>query len=244
VLLLGHDLTELEQAQRQALQAERLAVIGQMVAGLAHESRNALQRTQACLERLRWKVPDRPEALDLVDRARRAQDDLVRLFEDVRAYAAPVRVSPEPVDLAEVWREAWGQVTAAHPDRDARLAEEAGGVDLLCRADRFQLRQVFRNLFENSLAACPGPVRVTVSVTLVGRPSSPALRVSVRDNGPGLDAEQRRRLFEPFYTTKVKGCGLGMAIARRLVEAHAGDISVGDGGPGAEFVLVLPRRGK
>jgi signal transduction histidine kinase len=69
---------------------------------------------------------------------------------------------------------------------------------------------------------------------------APALRVSVRDNGPGLTAEQRRLIFEPFYTTKARGMGLGMAIAKRIVEAHGGRIEVG-AGPGAEIVLTLPR---
>ena len=68
------------------------------------------------------------------------------------------------------------------------------------------------------------------------------LRVTVRDNGPGLNEEQRQKIFEPFYTTKSKGTGLGMAIAKRIMEAHGGDICVGSGDhAGAEFVLALPR---
>ena len=70
----------------------------------------------------------------------------------------------------------------------------------------------------------------------------PALRVAVRDHGPGLDPEQRQRIFEPFYTTKTKGTGLGMSITKRIVEAHGGRIAVGEGaGPGAEIILTLPR---
>ncbi len=75
---------------------------------------------------------------------------------------------------------------------------------------------------------------------------SPGVRVSVRDNGPGLSPEQRRHLFEPFFTTKVKGTGLGMAIVKRIVQAHGGRIAVGEGhdGPehrGAEIIITLPR---
>lgn len=70
----------------------------------------------------------------------------------------------------------------------------------------------------------------------------PAIRVALRDNGPGLSSEQRRNLFEPFYTTKTQGTGLGMAIARRIVEAHGGSIVAGGiGGPGAEILIILPR---
>jgi len=106
ILLVGHDITELQEAQEKRIQRERLAVVGEMVAGLAHESRNALQRSQACLERLSWKLADRPAVLDLVARAQKAQDDLSHLLEDVRQFAAPFRLACRPVDVAEVWREA------------------------------------------------------------------------------------------------------------------------------------------
>ena len=82
-------------------------------------------------------------------------------------------------------------------------------------------------------------MRVACSeASLSGRP---ALRVSVRDNGPGFPPEHRARLFEPFHTTKPAGTGLGMAICRRIVEAHGGTIEAGPGGPGAEVAVTLPR---
>ena len=83
---------------------------------------------------------------------------------------------------------------------------------------------------------------MTVSAAEGTLEGQPALRVAVRDNGPGLGAEQRKRIFEPFYTTTTKGTGLGMAIAKRIVEAHGGRIAVGPGtGRGAEILLLLPR---
>src|SRR5262249_45648065 len=144
-------------------QAERLAVLGQMVAGLAHESRNALQRSQGCLERLRWQLQDRPEALDLVTRTERALDDLHRLFNDVGEYARPIPLERTMCNLAEIWREAWGHLAALHPNRPATLQEAACGVDLSCNVDRFRLGQVFRNILENSFAACADAVLVGVS---------------------------------------------------------------------------------
>jgi PAS domain S-box-containing protein len=243
VVLVGHDITDLQASQERALRLERLAAIGQMAAGLAHESRNALQRGQACLERLRWALQGQPNALDLVARARAAQDDLVRLYEDVREYAAPIKLEHGPCDVAAVWREAWAQVLAVSPGRAATLAEALETADTRVEADRFRLAQVFRNLLDNALAAAPDPVRVLVRGAEARLGDRPALRVAVRDSGPGLSAEQRRRLFEPFYTTKTRGTGLGMAIARRIVEAHGGQIIVADDpSPGAEIVITLPRR--
>jgi signal transduction histidine kinase len=101
--------------------------------------------------------------------------------------------------------------------------------------------QVFRNLFENSLAACKDPVVIHVQSEQSVLRDAPAIRVCVRDNGPGMSPEQRRRIFEPFYTTKARGTGLGMAIAQRIIEAHQGTIQVGNSlNVGAEIVITLP----
>src|SRR5581483_10045122 len=218
VLVLGHDITELERAQQQAVEAERLAAIGQVMTTLAHESRNALQRAQACLERLAWRLHEHPGELDLLRRAQAAQADLTRLFDEVRNYAAPLQLAIAGCNLADVWREAWQQVRAVYPDRDARLTEQVEA-DVWCSADRYRLGQVFRNIVENAFAACPGPVRVHVFCQETDCAGRPALQVAVRDNGPGFGAGPYERLFEPFYTTKPAGSGLGLAIAKRFVEA-------------------------
>lgn len=244
VMKVGQDITYLKQAQHQSLQAERLSAIGEMVAGLAHESRNALQRSQACLEMLALVDHDRPESLDLIARVQKAQDHLHHLYEDVRGYAAPIVLDLRACDLRDVWREEWAHLEPARREKRATLREEVDARDLRCLADPFRMGQVFRNILENALSAGRAPVEVTVRAESFELAGAPALRVSVRDNGPGLDAEQRRRVFDPFYTTKAKGTGLGMAIARRIVEAHGGQIAVADDDrdpSGAVFVLTLPR---
>jgi hypothetical protein len=240
VLAIGHDITELREAQERALQAERLAAIGQVMTGLAHESRNALARSRACLELLACEVGDRPDALDLVRRAEKAQDYLAHLYEEVRAYAAPIVLDRENLSLPSIWRQAWNNLAVVREGRQATLRERIDGIDLQCPVDPFRMEQVFRNLFENSLAACADPVLVEVACSKdeIGR--RPAVRIAVRDNGPGLTAEQRQRFFEPFYTTKTKGTGLGTAIAKRIVEAHGGQIALGNGDRGAEILIMLP----
>lgn len=242
VLKVGQDITDLKRAQERTLQAERLAAIGQMMTGLAHESGNALARSQACLEMLGLEVQDRPEALDLVGRIQKAQNHLQQLYEEVRNYAAPLQLERQVCRLDTVWRQAWANLAVRRQGRQAILADETDHFDLHCQVDPFRLEQVFRNLFENSLAACRDPVEIHVRCSEGILEGKAALNVSVHDNGPGLGPEQRRRIFEPFYTTKTKGTGLGMAIAKRILDAHAGRIGVGSGtGPGAEIILTLPR---
>ncbi len=243
VLFVANDITDLQQAQRRLVQAERLAAIGEMVAGLAHESRNALQRSQACLSMLEFRLRDQPEALDLLARAQKAQDDLHRLFDDVRAYAGPIRLEPCTCDVVQVWREAWQDVAAARAVREAELHEDIETTDHWCEASPFHLRQVFRNLLDNALSVTNGPARITVRCTAARIDGREGLRIAIEDNGPGFTPEQRQKAFEPFFTTKVHGTGLGLSICKRLVEAHGGQITVGDrGGPGAVVVVTLPRR--
>jgi PAS domain S-box-containing protein len=242
VLAVGQDITTVKQAQEQLLQSERLAAIGQMMTGLAHESGNALARSQSNLEMLSWEVEDRPEALELIKGIQKAQDHLQHLYEEVRGYAAPLRLEREDWDVGMVWRQAWDNLKLARQGKEAALREESGGVDLNCSIDQFRMEQVFRNILENALAACRSPVLITVGCAEIMREGRSMLRVAVCDNGPGLSPEQRQRIFDPFYTTKTKGTGLGMAIAKRIVEAHGGQIAVGsDSAPGAEIILFLPR---
>jgi PAS domain S-box-containing protein len=242
VLAVGHDITSLKLAQERALQAERLAAIGQMVTGLAHESRNALQRSQACLEMLALKVADRAEAIDLIKRLQQAQDDIHHLYEDVRDYAAPIRLHLRLTDLSSTWRDAWLNLEQNREGRIATLSEELGGLDLHCQIDPFRIKQVFQNILDNSISASSESVCITIRAEEVELEGRPAVCIRVRDDGPGLDSEQRERLFDAFFTTKTRGTGLGMAIVKRIVEAHGGRISLGEAGnPGTELLVTLPR---
>src|SRR5205085_11406219 len=125
--------------QEQALQSERLAAIGQMMTGLAHESGNALARSQSCLEMLAWEVEDRPEALDLIGRIQKAQDHLRQLYEEVRGYAAPLKLEREVWDLGWIWRQAWDNLALLRQGREANLLEGSDGVDRQCAVDHFRL---------------------------------------------------------------------------------------------------------
>jgi len=243
ILVVGQDITNLMEAQERALNAERLAAIGHMVAGLAHESRNAFQRSQACLEMLTLHVQDRPEALDFIARIQKALDHLHHLYEDVRGYAAPIKLERHACDLSEVWQEAWALLEPLRREKRASLRAEVDGHNLQCTVDPFRMGQVFRNIFDNALAAAGHPAAIEIHTSLVQLDRHPALRIAVRDNGPGLNSEQQQRIFDPFYTTKTKGTGLGMAIVKRIVEAHGGLIAAGTRAPqaGTEIVITLPR---
>jgi hypothetical protein len=242
VLAVGQDFTERREAHERMLRSERLAGIGQMITGIAHESRNALQRIQSCTEMLELETENNEPAQRLVRRLQEAQDNLLRLFDEVRVYAAPIQLERTSNRLDSIWREAWDSLETSRRGRDAKLVEDCGDTDLNVSADRFRIVQLFRNLLENSLAACSDPVVIQVACRDAHFDGQSAVEIRVRDNGPGLTPAARQSVFEPFFTTKTKGTGLGMAIARRIVESHGGKISVGDGSrSGAEFVITLMR---
>ena len=243
-VVVWRDTSERKRSEENLLQSERLAAIGQMMTGLAHESGNALARSQSCLEMLAWEVEDRPEAMKLIDRIQKAQDHLKQLYDEVRGYAAPLKLEIEVCDVAGVWRQAWENLAVIRRGRQAVLKDETGGLHPRCPVDSFRLEQVFRNILDNALAACTDPVQVIVRCAETSLEGRQAFSISVSDNGPGLTAEQKQRIFDPFFTTKTKGTGLGMAIARRIIEAHGGAIAAGTANTGgAEIVITLPREG-
>jgi signal transduction histidine kinase len=189
------------------------------------------------------EVEDRPKATEYLERVEKALAGLHRLFEDVRLMTAQARLELQPCDLRALWREAWEQLESARENRDCALAEEADGLDLTCIGDPFRLVQMFRNLFDNALAAAPDPARIIVRAAVEIMNDHPAVTIDVADNGPGLNAEQRTTAFEPFVTTKPGGMGLGLALVRRIVEAHGGKVQAVDAAGGAVIRVTLLRGG-
>lgn len=222
--------------EERALQTERLAAIGQVVTSLAHESRNFLQRISNATEFLEEIDKDNPDALHEIGRIQAAGKGIQHLLEEIRQFAAPIKLDRERYSLQSVWQKALADVSETKADVKVRVDESVGESDLNCHIDTFRMAQVFRNLFENSIAACGDNAGIHVQC----ENGDGSLKVSVCDDGPGMNGEQRRNVFQPFFTTKSKGTGLGMAIVKRIIEAHGGDIRVGDCQDGAEFLITLP----
>lgn len=254
------DLTELDLVQRQLLQSERLAAIGQMVTGLAHESRNALQRAQAFLDMLSLDLEDQPEQLHLARRATAALQQLHRLYEEVRGYAAPIHLEFRECRISGIWRKEWDHLQEARqgknilvkelpqvspPPEQTLVEDPADGCPDgtgCCEVDIHRLEQVFRNILENAIHACGDEGLVEISCNPTTWNQEPALEIVIADNGCGLTEAAASHIFEPFFTTKQKGTGLGMAIVHRIVTAHGGEITAHPRSPrGSEIRLVLPR---
>ena len=183
-----------------------------------------------------------PEQQDLVRRSRSALLELQTLYEEVRNYAAPIQLERSKQSLPKILNEVWGHLVdqwrSLHIQLDLKCD---AGLEVSC--DKHRIGQVIRNLFENSLSVSPVNTQIVVTCDVVHSGNKSMVRVSVEDQGPGLNQEQKARIFEPFYTTKTKGTGLGMAICNRILEAHGGRIYVAESAgssSGANIVFELP----
>ena len=235
---------DLRLANQRLIQNERLAAIGQMVTGLAHESRNALQRSRACLDMLELDLESAPEQRDLVRRSKSALVELQTLYEEVRSYAAPIQLERSRQSIQRLCDETWGNLADQWRSTRVELVLRCAPCpEVLC--DRQRIGQVIRNIFENALSVAPRDSQIKVECCTLQNEKGQRVHVRISDQGPGLNQEQRSRIFEPFYTTKTKGTGLGMAICQRIVDAHSGRIYVEESSGlnntnGAVIVLELP----
>ncbi len=237
-VLVVRDFRPIRLAQQRILETERLAAIGETMAALAHESRNALQRMQSCLTLLRLRSGE--EVHELVDDLQEAQDQLQRLYEEVRSFAAPLQLRLQIVDLRQLIEKTWRQLRVQWaPKALAWTLAPDPGEKTKVRADSTRLGQALRNVLENAIQASPAGGRIVVDLASAGTPQRPVLRVSIDDEGPGIPEKSRHRIFDLLYTTKPDGTGMGLAIARRIVREHDGEIRVGGSELGGARVEIL-----
>jgi len=224
---------ELEEVQDELLRKERLSVLGELTAGLAHEIRNPLQIIRGTAELARRSSPDERGALDDVIEEVTRLELLVR---ELLAYARPVELHREPVALRGLAEQA-----AEELERVSRYAaiELAIPPELEVDADETLLRRVLVNLLSNAIEALHdggGTVRV-----MGARLPDGGVELIVEDDGVGIAPEDRERIFEPFFSRKEAGVGMGLPISRRIVEQHGGSLELPPRpGGGTRVRLVLP----
>jgi two-component system sensor histidine kinase PilS (NtrC family) len=229
------DLTELRRMQLKVERAERLASIGRLAAGIAHEIRNPLASISGSVEMLKTTPGADEDSRQLMDIAVREVDRLNRLVTDLLDYARPHSEERRPLDLGEQVSEiARVFEQERRPGLTVALTITPG---VLVEAATGQLRQVLWNLIRNAAQAMPdgGPISITVAV------EGGAAVLAIRDGGVGIPAETFDRIFEPFYSTKAGGTGLGLATVARIVDDHRGAIDVdSELGRGTTFTVRFP----
>lgn len=254
-VLAIEDMTDRVALSQEVQQAEKLAVVGQLAAGIAHQIGTPLNVISGSAEYLmmEWGAEKpRPQELEIII----AQTDrITKLIQQLLNFARPARMELRPLDLSELLREvlgltehqiAKGQISV-ETDLQAGLPPTVG--------DANQLEQALLNIVINAWHAMPGGGRLTLRTRpvpagerhhRVGRPTTSGVEAIIADTGTGIAPEHMPRIFDPFFSTKGvgKGTGLGLAISRRIVEDHHGSIDVAsEVGQGTTFTIWLPAGG-
>ncbi len=235
---------ELSRKNRMLRRRERLAALGGLAAGLAHEIRNPLGGIQMFASLLARDVADRPECLRLLDRITRGVRSLEKIVTDVLDFGRPAEPVPGPVRLDGLVRETVDLSAARAAEAGVRVepGRIAGGVELV--TDGALLQRALLNLLLNGIdAAASGPAQPGRGFVKVQARVSGGLAVlAVRDNGPGIPPELAEEVFNPFFTTKDHGTGLGLAIVHQIAESLGGGVRAGTHPRGgAVFTLTVPR---
>ena len=241
---------ELKQAQESLLQSEKLASIGLLAAGVAHELNNPLTSILMNINLLIEETGNQPE---LQEELKRISDDTVRcktIIDDLRDFSRRRVLDIHSCDLNEVVRKAVGLMSHQLKLSGIELFAERDPPLLQVPCDPGRMQQVLMNIFDNAIQAMPKGGNLTVRTGV----RESFAEIAVKDTGPGIAAEIRGKIFDPFFTTKSEGTGLGLSIAYGIMEEHGGSIAVesltvqeartGESGtPGTTVRLFLPVNG-
>ncbi|HFE47457.1 MAG TPA: HAMP domain-containing histidine kinase [Nannocystis exedens] len=233
----------LQERERRLIRGERLAAVGRLAAQVTHEIRNPLSSVALNAELLEDELESAsPEAHTLLARITGEVDRLALITEDYLAFARRQKPDVHPFDLAAELKNLLDFIDEEFSQAGIKLKRQLPERAPL-RGDASQLRQALLNLLRNAKEALaelpPGGRQATITLTL--DVSEERVRVTISDNGPGIEGEDAERIFEAFYTRKAQGTGLGLAIVQQIVSDHDGTVRISRSGPeGTEFVIDLP----
>jgi len=230
---------ELVEKNRELARRQRLAALGEMAAGVAHEIRNPLAGIQLYASLLIRDLRDDAGCRQLAERIDAGVRTLDGIVSDVLAFAGGAEPQRARVALAELLSACAASIEPARQRRGASVVFDESVQACVLDIDAGQVQRALLNLLFNALDAAGD--EGTVWVFTKQEPDGSGCAIHVADNGPGVADENKDRIFNPFFTTKDSGTGLGLAIAHRIAEVHGGKLQVMDrAGGGAEFVLTLP----
>lgn len=246
VIAIGRDLTELRELEEQIIQAEKLATLGQLAAGVVHELNNPLTSISVYGEYLLRKgerADYEPADLEKLRRIVESADRILKFTRDLVTYARPSTEEPAFVRIRDILEQSLLFCEHVVGEVDADIVKRYEDADGSVYAVKGQLHQVFINLITNACHALPVEGgRITLGTHV---DDEDHLRITIGDNGCGIPAQQREKIFEPFFSTKGegKGTGLGLSIVRNIVQQHGGTIAVRENeGGGTVFEIRLPGR--
>jgi len=239
-LLTFQDVTEQRRRDREARIQQRLAAVGEMAAGIAHEIRNPLASMSGSIQVLRQELPLNPEQEQLMDIVLRESARLNETIKSFLAYARPQRATLKKLDLRQALHDTAALLRNSSELKEAhRLAVEVPEDPVIFEADEAQVKQIVWNLATNGLRAMPDGGRLR----LCTRANGHGAILQVQDEGVGISREELDGIFQPFQGAFFKGSGLGLSIVHRIVSDYGGEIHVtSERGEGTTVTVRLPAR--
>ena len=237
-ILTFQDVTESRKLEREARVQQRLAAVGEMAAGIAHEIRNPLASMSGSIQILRGELPLTEEQGQLMDIVIRESERLNETIRSFLAYARPQRQSMRHMDVRQVITDTATLLqNSAERSESHRIAVDVPAEPVMLQADEGQLRQIVWNLATNGLRAMPNGGTLTLAVTPAGDESS-HVAISVSDEGVGIAPEELEGIFQPFRGGFERGTGLGLAMVHRIVSDYSGEVKVNSTKGAGTTVLV------
>ncbi|MHB8910932.1 MAG: ATP-binding protein [Syntrophales bacterium] len=237
-VILFRDMTEMHRLKQEIIRSQRLASLGSLAAGVAHEIRNPLSSIKGFATYFRERYEDNPDDRETAETMISEVDRLNRVITQLLEFARPLTMNLLPTSIQTVIRLALRTVEGQARERgiaiEADLPPEIGKVPL----DADRINQVLLNLFLNAIAAMEqgGLLRVSLK-----RRDDRTIRIAITDTGTGIREEDLPRVFDPYFTTKPSGTGIGLPIVQKIVEAHGGEILLeSEPGRGTTATLLLP----
>ncbi len=223
-VLIVRDLREIKQLEEKVRRSEKLAAVGQLAAGLAHEIRNPLSSIRGFAQFLRHALKDKPKEQEYTEIMIKEMDRINRVVSDLLSFANPRAAEPAPASADELVRHVVQLVEADAQSKDITIERHIDADIGEIYLDAYQITQAFLNLLLNSLKFVEKGGRIEVKALLMEQGTEFVFQVE--DNGPGILPENMTKIFDPFFTTRESGTGLGLAIVHKIVENHHGDIDV------------------
>ncbi len=241
VIFIARDITEMKRLQAELIQSEKLALVGKMSSSIAHELRNPLVPIGGFARIIHKKLEEGSPIKKYAEIIIKEIDRLERLLHDLLYYTKEVKPVMQPSNLNEIINELIILYEDTFNERkikvDARISPEIPLITL----DPTQIKQSLMNLLYNAIQAMPDGGILTIESRMEEREGIHYASVYIHDTGCGIPDEVMKRIFDPFYTTKIHGLGLGLTLTKNIIELHGGEIEVkSEGGKGTTFKISLP----
>jgi two-component system sensor histidine kinase HydH len=242
-VILFKDLTEVRALRREIERSRRLASVGSLAAGVAHEIRNPLSSIKGFATYFKERYQHVPEDSETANIMIQEVDRLNRVVSQLLEFARPVKISPLATSLPRLIEDSLRLVQQKAQQKQITISNLTASDENEVRVDPDRINQVLLNLYLNAIESMSAGGELSVKAGVEGNGKS--IEIQISDTGCGIDQDDLTKIFDPYYTTKTSGTGLGLAIAHNIVEAMGGTISVASKlGRGTTFRLVFPIRDK